>query len=379
MIWDEVEEIPFQRDDFVNLFKRETRAPPSTVKRDNATPSATDAKKSKPKKKSVLEGKRSQAVAIALSRLPPSEVMMEAIRHLDDSKLSRDAVESVSSILPNSDEVALVQENSGPDVVWEAPEAFFLKTLTVSHISLRLQCWMFRLTLEENFQQVPTSYNAPIIVWFCVWVDFFALMLGEYFSLHFRFEQIFWLLILQVEQPYQALRSACKELRKSFVIKKILGISLAVGNMLNADNARNGQVSFLYESHIELNSVIYDHSSLWWTLFHFYFFVCACFFHLQADGFELPSLIKFADQRGNSGITLLQYILQVYVSQNADHPITKLDDELSCVKKCRNINLVELDAQVWTSLPPRFILLWFEVVVVVYWRFPLLFFFFLNH
>ena len=53
-----------------------------------------------------------------------------------------------------SDEIALVRESSGPDVVWENPETFFLKTTTINHMLLRLQCWQFKSSFEDTIEKV---------------------------------------------------------------------------------------------------------------------------------------------------------------------------------------------------------------------------------
>ena len=90
------------------------------------------AKEAKPsarcRRRWTLDPKRSQAVAIMMSSLPPVNDVKAAIVNLDEATLSREQLEMIRQNMPTPEEMAEITKLDGPDVKWDKRETF-LKTI----------------------------------------------------------------------------------------------------------------------------------------------------------------------------------------------------------------------------------------------------------
>uniref|UniRef100_A0A7S1NMM9 FH2 domain-containing protein n=1 Tax=Eutreptiella gymnastica TaxID=73025 RepID=A0A7S1NMM9_9EUGL len=111
------------------------------------------------KLKISLDPTREQNVGIVLSylKLPVSEIK-EALLTLDDGKLSYDILGGLQSILPNAEEVRIVEPylTEPPEVQARLSMAaqFFLMTATIPRIGNRIECWLVRNSFDLTQDQV---------------------------------------------------------------------------------------------------------------------------------------------------------------------------------------------------------------------------------
>eukprot|EP01105_Mastigella_eilhardi_P019924 TRINITY_DN4711_c0_g1_i1.p1 TRINITY_DN4711_c0_g1~~TRINITY_DN4711_c0_g1_i1.p1 ORF type:complete len:1114 (-),score=336.68 TRINITY_DN4711_c0_g1_i1:49-3315(-) len=146
----------------------------------------------------VLSGKRSNAVAIMRSKLPPDAAFPTALRVLDKEKVPKEMVHALVQNFPTTEEEQLLHETEGPGVTFDKPEQFCLLLLGVSPKALpRLRCWDFMNEYDERLQEVGP--------------------------------------------PLDAVREAARELLSSDALRRLLAIVLAYGNYLNGGNAARGQ------------------------------------------------------------------------------------------------------------------------------------------
>jgi hypothetical protein len=63
-------------------------------------------------------------------------------------------VDALLAALPTAEEVALVQAEDGPGVVWDRPEQLVLAVGAVEQAEARLKCWQLRGTFQERLDSV---------------------------------------------------------------------------------------------------------------------------------------------------------------------------------------------------------------------------------
>ena len=151
----------------------------------------------KREKLSVLDPKRSNAIGILISRLPPPSEIKTAIAHLDEQALGREQLEQILAQLPTAEEEEQLRGVEGQEVLWDRPEAFLRMLLSVPRVGSRLRCWSVHLSFEEKSSEL--------------------------------------------EAPLACLAAACKELMESAGLRMLLSLLLAYGNHMNGGNASKGQ------------------------------------------------------------------------------------------------------------------------------------------
>ncbi len=67
---------------------------------------------------------------------------------------SADNVDALLATLPTAEEIALVQAEDGPGVVWDRPEQLVLAVGAVEQAEARLKCWQLRGTFQERLDSV---------------------------------------------------------------------------------------------------------------------------------------------------------------------------------------------------------------------------------
>jgi len=207
-IWDQMnDEIPLDTTEIETLFSavstKPSRGEEGKEERLGKTPA-------KPKAISVLDGKRSNAIAIMASRLPPEGELSKAIDSLDTKKMSKEAISALIANPPTEDEIALIRSVEDPSAL-DKPERILLCLSNLPLLSERLKIWLFQLELEE--------------------------------------------LKREVEIPLRNLREAIKEVRSSETLKRVLSIVLSIGNYLNGGTNRGQADGFSLEALCKLSMV----------------------------------------------------------------------------------------------------------------------------
>ncbi|CAE7400233.1 FMN2 [Symbiodinium sp. KB8] len=156
----------------------------------------------------VFEESRRRQVCIMLARLPPVETTVKAIHDMDDDCLDKDQVELLLATAPTAEELTMLHAAAKEmpekaSLPWDDAEDFVWKLAEVGHFLVRLQTWSFENAFEERFH-------------------------------------IFHSAVTEV-------KDACHALRDSHRIPRLLGITLNVGNYLNAGTSRGRADGFSVE------------------------------------------------------------------------------------------------------------------------------------
>ena len=102
---------------------------------------ATSAKPGKQPLAKALDSKRSNAIGILISRLPPLQKIRTAITTLDESMLEREQVDQMRALLGTTDEMEEIWRQDGAEVKWDRPEAYLKVIMAIPRIGSRLQSW----------------------------------------------------------------------------------------------------------------------------------------------------------------------------------------------------------------------------------------------
>eukprot|EP00966_Prymnesium_polylepis_P316879 7321819-Prymnesium_polylepis.1 len=100
---------------------------------------ATDPASAKPKPvlTKALDPKRSNAVAIMMSSLPPVNDVKAAIANLDEALLSREQLEKIRANIATPEEMEQIGALDGPDVKWDKPEQFLKVIMNIPKVRAR--------------------------------------------------------------------------------------------------------------------------------------------------------------------------------------------------------------------------------------------------
>ena len=199
-VWDVVrseghDEPPFDVDGFEAAF--------AAAAQRAGTADGAAAKAAKPTITKSLDTKRSNAIAIMMSSLPPIHELRAAIGALDESILSREQLEKVRANLPTQEEMDNIAGLDGPDVRWDKPEKFLKELMSIPKLRVRLRCWSIKYGFAER--------------------------------------------AAEIEETIVTLGGAVRALRGSQALPMILGAVLALGNHLNGGTARGRADGFTLE------------------------------------------------------------------------------------------------------------------------------------
>eukprot|EP00698_Gefionella_okellyi_P002059 TRINITY_DN11938_c0_g1_i1.p1 TRINITY_DN11938_c0_g1~~TRINITY_DN11938_c0_g1_i1.p1 ORF type:complete len:1025 (+),score=275.90 TRINITY_DN11938_c0_g1_i1:200-3274(+) len=177
---------------------------------------------------SLLDTRRANNIGITLSGIPLTHAeIREAVMSVDDSKLTLENVSSLLKICPSSDEADAISKFKGDMEDLTVADQFFAEMLTVPNLRVRLESFVFKLQFDQE--------------------------------------------VAFVREQMDVLDAACKELKASTRLTKLLEVILQVGNALN----QTGHAG-------------------------------------AARGFKLDSLLKITDTKGTtSKFTLLHYLIQL--------------------------------------------------------------------
>ncbi|XP_014911905.1 FH1/FH2 domain-containing protein 3-like isoform X4 [Poecilia latipinna] len=167
----------------------------------------------------VLDSKRSNAINIGLTVLPPPRTIKTAILNFDEYALNKEGIEKILTMIPTEEEKQRIQEAQlmNPDVPLGSAEQFLLTLSSITELSARLQLWAFKMDYE--------------------------------------------LIEKEVAEPLQDLKEGMDQLEKNKTLRYILTTLLAIGNFLNGSNAKGFELSYL-EKVPEVKDTVHKQSLL---------------------------------------------------------------------------------------------------------------------
>jgi len=100
----------------------------------------------------VLDHKRSNAINIAITKLPPPRAIKTAILKMDATVVTREGIDKLLNMLPTDEERGKIQEAqlSNPELPLGSAEQFLLTLASISELEARLKLWAFRLDFDNS-------------------------------------------------------------------------------------------------------------------------------------------------------------------------------------------------------------------------------------
>ncbi|MBN3321082.1 FHOD3 protein, partial [Atractosteus spatula] len=167
----------------------------------------------------VLDPKRSNAINIGMTVLPPKHIIKTAILNFDEFAINKEGIEKILTMTPTDEEKQKIQEAqlANPDMPLGTAEQFLLTLSSISGLTSRLQLWAFKLNYEA--------------------------------------------LEKEIAEPLFDLKLGMEQLAKNITFKHILATLLAIGNFLNSSNAKGFELSYL-EKVSEVKDTVHRQSLL---------------------------------------------------------------------------------------------------------------------
>uniref|UniRef100_A0ABM5EV05 FH1/FH2 domain-containing protein 1 isoform X1 n=1 Tax=Pogona vitticeps TaxID=103695 RepID=A0ABM5EV05_9SAUR len=191
-LWASLEKVEVDTAKLEHLFESRAKEMPSTKK-------PADGRKFLV----VLDPKRSNAINIGLTSLPPVHIIKMAILNFDEFAINKEGIEKLLMMVPTEEEKQKIQEAqlANPGVPLGSAEQFLLALSSVTELSARLQLWAFKLDYEAMEQEIA--------------------------------------------EPLFDLKVGMEQLAKSRTFKSILAALLAMGNFLNGSQSQGFELSYL--------------------------------------------------------------------------------------------------------------------------------------
>ncbi|XP_046781388.1 FH1/FH2 domain-containing protein 1 isoform X1 [Gallus gallus] len=167
----------------------------------------------------VLDPKRSNAINIGLTVLPPVHIIKTAVLNFDEFAVSKEGIEKILTMVPTEEEKQKIQEAqlANPDVPLGSAEQFLLSLSSISDLTARLQLWAFKLDYESLEQEIA--------------------------------------------EPLFDLKVGMEQLARNHTFKCILATLLAMGNFLNGSQSRGFELGYL-EKVSEVKDTVHRQSLL---------------------------------------------------------------------------------------------------------------------
>uniref|UniRef100_A0A8C5QTK4 Formin homology 2 domain containing 1 n=1 Tax=Leptobrachium leishanense TaxID=445787 RepID=A0A8C5QTK4_9ANUR len=208
-VWESLDMVPVDTEKLEHLF--ETKAKEL----------ASSKKGSEQKKQAlvVLDPKRSNAINIGLTVLPPVHIIKTAIMNFDEYAINKEGIEKILTMIPTDEEKQKIQDAqlANPEVPLGSAEQFLLTLSSISGLAARLQLWAFKLDYEPMEKEIA--------------------------------------------DPLYDLKLGMEQLSKNKTFKLTLASLLAVGNFLNGSNAKGFDLSYL-EKVSEVKDTVHRQSLL---------------------------------------------------------------------------------------------------------------------
>lgn len=121
----------------------------------------------------MLDHKRSNAINIAMTKLPLPRAIKAAILKMDATVVTREGIDKLLNMLPTEEERGKIQEAQmiNPELPLGSAEQFLLVLSSISELSARLKLWAFKLDFEcsevrDNYTNIfgltKARSNVPI-------------------------------------------------------------------------------------------------------------------------------------------------------------------------------------------------------------------------
>ncbi|XP_003417225.1 FH1/FH2 domain-containing protein 1 isoform X1 [Loxodonta africana] len=151
----------------------------------------------------VLDPKRSNAINIGLTTLPPVHVIKAALLNFDEFAVSKDGIEKLLTMMPTEDEQQKIEEaqQANPDIPLGPAENFLLTLASIGGLAARLQLWAFKLDYDSMEREIA--------------------------------------------EPLFDLKVGMEQLVQNATFRCILATLLAVGNFLNGSQSSGFELSYL--------------------------------------------------------------------------------------------------------------------------------------
>ncbi|KRX40660.1 FH1/FH2 domain-containing protein 3 [Trichinella murrelli] len=192
IFWQKVKPVAIDTEKLGNLFVTKTK---------ELAPKKKDDKKLEIR---VLDTKRSNAINIGLTKLPPPRAIKTAVLKFDSSIMNKECIEKVlSTMMPTAEEQEAIAgaQAANPDLPLGSAEQFLLMLSEIPQLHARLRLWLFMLDYANVEREVA--------------------------------------------EPLMDLKLAMEELDKSRTFKQVMATLLAVGNFLNGAEVRGFQIDYL--------------------------------------------------------------------------------------------------------------------------------------
>ena len=170
-VWKDVEsvvDVPFDVDELTARFS-DLRGSVKATQSRRATVAADEEKEAvaqPPKEVRILSDKRFNAVSIMMTSLPTVDTVVQAIRQLDTTRLTRDQVAALrKNMLDDSEQAALQTVAAGTVGSLSRPDSFMRQLSLIEGVGARLDCWHFQLNFNDLMEEITlplTVINAAI-------------------------------------------------------------------------------------------------------------------------------------------------------------------------------------------------------------------------
>ncbi|NXK19608.1 FHOD1 protein, partial [Arenaria interpres] len=207
-VWASLENVEVNVAKLEHLFESRSKEAPTSKK-------AIDGKKVVV----VLDPKRSNAINIGLTVLPPVHIIKTAVLNFDEFAVNKEGIEKILTMVPTEEEKQKIQEAqlANPDVPLGSAEQFLLALSSISDLTARLQLWAFKLDYESLEQEIA--------------------------------------------EPLFDLKMGMEQLARNHTFKCILATLLAMGNFLNGSQSRGFELGYL-EKVSEVKDTVHRQSLL---------------------------------------------------------------------------------------------------------------------
>ncbi|XP_075159456.1 formin homology 2 domain containing isoform X5 [Haematobia irritans] len=208
-IWDELPQTNVDTQKLEHLF--ESRAKDLMTKKQQEM--------NKSKEVIVLDHKRSNAINIAMTKLPPPRAIKAAILKMDATVVTREGIDKLMNMLPTEEEKGKIQEAqmANPELPLGSAEQFLLTLASISELAARLRLWAFRLDFDNSEKEIA--------------------------------------------EPLMDLKHGIEILRNNRTFKCILSTLLSVGIFLNGAPVKGFQIEYLAKVP-EVKDTVHKHSLL---------------------------------------------------------------------------------------------------------------------
>ncbi|XP_008585547.1 PREDICTED: FH1/FH2 domain-containing protein 1 [Galeopterus variegatus] len=151
----------------------------------------------------VLDPKRSNAINIGLTTLPPVHVIKAALLNFDEFAVSKDGIEKLLTMMPTEEERQKIEEAqlANPDIPLGPAENFLMTLASIGGLAARLQLWAFKLDYDSMEREIA--------------------------------------------EPLFDLKVGMEQLVQNSTFRCILATLLAVGNFLNGSQSSGFELSYL--------------------------------------------------------------------------------------------------------------------------------------